>query len=62
MTETYRLSFTRAELQDLKCILEEKKEEGSYFGRKDYWDKHLNRIIYETNKVLNLAYVEDGKQ
>ena len=31
MTATYRLSFTRAELQDLKRILEEKKEEGSYF-------------------------------
>ncbi|MBO7696899.1 MAG: hypothetical protein J6T10_30080 [Methanobrevibacter sp.] len=57
----YRLLLTRSELQDLNIILEECKREGWRYGRKDYWDKHLNSMIWKTTNVIQQANIEEGK-
>jgi hypothetical protein len=61
MSKEYRITLTRAELEDLKIILEECKREGWHYGRQDYWSKHLGKMLYETNKALQWANVEEGK-
>lgn len=57
----YRLLLTRSELQDLKIILEECKREGWRYGRKDYWDKHLNDMLWQVTNCLKAANIEEGK-
>lgn len=57
----YRVLLTRSELQDLKIILEECKREGWHYGRKDYWDKHLNSMLWEVTNCFQQANVEEGK-
>lgn len=63
MTKTleYRLLLTRSELQDLNIILEECKREGWRYGRKDYWDKHLNSMIWQATNALQQANIEERK-
>lgn len=63
MTKTleYRLLLTRSELQDLNTILEECKREGWHYGRKDYWDKHLNSMLWKATNTLQQANIEEGK-
>ena len=57
----YRLILSRAELKDLLTILHEGKREGWHYGRKDYWDKHLNSILYEATNCFQHANIEEGK-
>ena len=55
-------NLTRAELRDLMIILKECKEQGFYYGRQDYWSRHLGKIIYEVGKSLRYAESKELKQ
>lgn len=43
-------------------ILKDFKEQGFYYGRQDYWSRHLEKIIYEVGKSLRYAESEELKQ
>ena len=51
-TET-TIILTKPELEDLRIILEDCKREGWYYGRRDYWTKHLGKICAEVNKAID---------
>lgn len=56
--ETERdITLTLPELRDLSCILEIAERAGDYYGRKDYWDKHFNKIREQTEKAIK--YLEE---
>lgn len=38
------LELTIPETMDLLCLISNCKSQGWYYGRKDYWDKHLDKI------------------
>jgi len=39
----------------------DQREEGSYYGRKDYWDARITRLDVWLRKVVNTVYDEDTK-
>lgn len=55
-TET-TIRLTLPELKDLRLILETCRREGWYYGRRDYWTKHLGKLLAETNKEIK--YLEE---
>lgn len=55
-TET-TIRLTLPELKDLRLVLEAWENEGFYFGRKDYFYKHMYKIINEVEKEIK--YLEE---
>lgn len=55
-TET-TITLTLPELRDLLLILENCQSEGWCYGRRDYWAKHLEKLLTETDKAIK--YLED---
>jgi hypothetical protein len=55
-TET-TITLTLPELHDLWIILENCRREGWCYGRRDYWTKHLGKLLAETNKAIK--YLEE---
>lgn len=51
------IRLTLPELKDLRLVLEAWESEGFYFGRKDYFYKHMYKIINEVEKEIN--YLEE---
>ena len=54
-TET-TITLTLPELKDLCLILETCRRDW-YCGRRDYWTKHLGKLLSETNKAIK--YLEE---
>lgn len=53
----WNITLTLPELRDLSCILDIVERDGVYYGRKDYWDKHFNKIREQTEKAI--TYLEE---
>lgn len=51
------ITLTLPELKDLRLILETCRCDGWYYGRRDYWTKHLGKLLAETNKAIE--YLEE---
>lgn len=47
------ITLTKAELNDLWLILQNCKRDGWCYGRRDYWEKHLYKMIGEVNKAID---------
>lgn len=48
----WNIKLTLPEFKDLLIILNDVENEGFYYGRKDYWDKHLKKIKEEVTKAI----------
>ena len=52
MAKKHTITITEPEAYDILCLIEDNKREGWYIGRKDYWEKHLDSVKEQLNKVI----------
>ena len=60
-TKKICLELTIPETMDLLCIVSNCKSQGWYYGRKDYWVKHLDKIESTLIKQVEETVSKEAK-